>query len=497
MSEETHNEGSEEEKDPIGDSHDEDFGLPDLEFEELQELDLNMDDDASDEGEAAGDGGQEVLQGSDDIDMSVLDDIEVPEPEETSEPVAEVETPESTDQAAAVLDEGIDEVEDILDSAQLISDRLGDEEEDPLKPDFSSDINYDDLIGAVAGDDPASSDLSIEDSASGEEEVMGLTDDEIAALETMDLEDATGETDTSDDLLAGINSPDELAALGIDEEAGEPSLEESSDSESMFSADIAEDPFAATEEESGEEAAFSGESEGSIFESDEISLQEEEKIDFEPPEEPSLPPNYKPYTYEEATSGNFTKVIVIGAVSFVLVGFVLLYFFKGSAGEGEGKEVAKTENVQKKPAAKKPAAKKPAAKKPAAKSSNTNSKSNTNKPASTASNTSSRKPANNRSNRTQRRAQPAQSANAGEIVQVTDRRGRSYVIVGSFIDEDLAMDYAKELSAKGNGVKIIHPYGTSKRYRVSIADFGTYQDAAGQLTTYKSAFGDQVWALKY
>jgi hypothetical protein len=59
------------------------------------------------------------------------------------------------------------------------------------------------------------------------------------------------------------------------------------------------------------------------------------------------------------------------------------------------------------------------------------------------------------------------------------------------------MDYAVKLSKEGNGVKIIHPFGKAKRYRVSIADYSSYGDAASQLNGFKGQYGDQVWALKY
>lgn len=485
MSEETHNEDSGEEKKPLGDSHDEDFGLPDLEFEELQELDLNIDGD--DDGDDTGNGGSEILQGSDDIDMSVLDDIEITE-SDSSEPLPEPPTMD-IDPSSVVLDEGIDEVEDILDSAQLISDRLGDDDVDEIEStdllsessDFGSDINYDDLIGAASGEESSSEDLGLlGDFGDDNDEVVGLTDEEIAAIESMDLEDSDISPETgSDDLLAGVDGVDELAGLDFGDSLETPLAEEGIETDSLFSADslVGSSVEDGLGDVGAEESAFSGEGEGSIFESDEISLQSEEQMDFEPAEEASLPSNYKPYTAEDGQSGNFTKVIVIGAVAFVLVGFILLWFFNQGGGQ-EGEEVAKVENVKKKTTKKIPIAKKKTTKKPAA---------TTKKPAAKPAKKASAKP----------KAKPAESANPGEILAITDKSGRSYVIVGSFIDEDLAMDYAKDLSSKGNGVKIIHPFGDSRRYRVSIADFGSYQDAAGQLNTYKSAFGEQVWALKH
>ena len=180
-----------------------------------------------------------------------------------------------------------------------------------------------------------------------------------------------------------------------------------------------------------------------------------------------------------------------------MIGFVFFWFIDPGEGEGTKKAVANTETPAKKPTTKKPATntqKASGSTKTTDNATNKSTAASTNKTSQTRKSTSSTAAS---TKRTQRKVTPAQSANAGEIVQVTDKLGRSYVIVGSFIDQDLAMDYAKVLSSQGNGVKIIHPFGKVKRYRVSIADFGTYADASGQLNTYKSSFGDQVWALKY
>ena len=91
----------------------------------------------------------------------------------------------------------------------------------------------------------------------------------------------------------------------------------------------------------------------------------------------------------------------------------------------------------------------------------------------------------------------AQSATPGEIVMVKERTGRVYAIVASFIDGDIAMDYAKKLSEQGKGVKIIQPFGKSINHRVTIADFNSISDATANMGNLKSEYGDGVWALKY
>lgn len=85
----------------------------------------------------------------------------------------------------------------------------------------------------------------------------------------------------------------------------------------------------------------------------------------------------------------------------------------------------------------------------------------------------------------------------GSITTINSRTGRAYVIIGSFFDGDLAMDYGKKLSAKGISTKIIEPYNNKHFYRVSVQDFETMSDALASAETLKSEYGDQVWVLKY
>jgi len=85
----------------------------------------------------------------------------------------------------------------------------------------------------------------------------------------------------------------------------------------------------------------------------------------------------------------------------------------------------------------------------------------------------------------------------GEIVTLTERTKRYYVVVASSIDGDLAMDYAKKLSAKGVGSKIIPPFGKWKFYRLAVGDFETFADAQANADTSKGEYGDGVWVIKY
>ncbi len=92
--------------------------------------------------------------------------------------------------------------------------------------------------------------------------------------------------------------------------------------------------------------------------------------------------------------------------------------------------------------------------------------------------------------------QPSQVA-SGEITQFDTRTGKSYIIVASFFDEDLAMDHARDLADQGKSPYIIPPFANYRFYRVAIAEFDSYGAAASSIGNYTSEFGQEIWALKY
>lgn len=529
MAEDIHNEGSEEEK-KENSQQDEDFGLPDLEFEELEELDLNIDDTASEESDTSEPTSQdEVLTGADDIDMSVLDDIDVSENvDDSSQPQPQAEENSGSD-AESALDQGIDEIEDVLDSAQLISDRLGDDDETEMEDvaaemtveSSPTDESTEESINESV-EENAIANLSSEDMST--ESITGLTDEELEALMTppepvTDVESILSEGSTEvDDILASIDSPDDVASLGLEDDDTPPEVnDEDTAGSSLFAADdtpqeeVSVPDMGTSSEESDnaveevlEETSVDQFSEpmvdsdmssgGSIFESDSIALQAStsETVEFQAPEEASLPKNYKPYTYEEATTGNFTKVIVIGVVIIGLIGTAFLYAYNQYGGGDEAKKVAKTEKSHK------PAKKKPVAKKKESKVADASTKTESEAPAKKE---VVKKETSTPVKKTVQKAvvakTPVQTAAPGEIISITEKTGRVYAIIASFIDGDIAMDYANELSAQGKGVKIIAPFGNSRNYRVTIADYGSYSEATNNIDNIKADYGDQVWALKY
>ena len=72
-----------------------------------------------------------------------------------------------------------------------------------------------------------------------------------------------------------------------------------------------------------------------------------------------------------------------------------------------------------------------------------------------------------------------------------------YLIVASFLDNDLAFDYAEKLILSGSNVIIIPPFSTSKLTRVALLEYETLEKANIGLDKYKDEFDDKLWVLKY
>lgn len=85
----------------------------------------------------------------------------------------------------------------------------------------------------------------------------------------------------------------------------------------------------------------------------------------------------------------------------------------------------------------------------------------------------------------------------GEIETITERMQRYHIIVSSSIDGDLAMDYAKKISASGTNVGIIAPFGGNKYYRLTLGNYPTWQDAENAVSSFSGAYGNGIWILKY
>ena len=85
----------------------------------------------------------------------------------------------------------------------------------------------------------------------------------------------------------------------------------------------------------------------------------------------------------------------------------------------------------------------------------------------------------------------------GTSTTISESTGRYYVVIGSFIDADLAGDLVAKLSANGVTTMVLMPK-TEKIYtRVALSDFGSWAEAQSVAEQMKGEYGDKVWVYKY
>ncbi len=86
-----------------------------------------------------------------------------------------------------------------------------------------------------------------------------------------------------------------------------------------------------------------------------------------------------------------------------------------------------------------------------------------------------------------------------DVTTISSATGRSYIVVGSFVDEDLARDFSEKLlQEQGIGSVIIEPFGkTSLLHRVAVADYASFDEAMMEVENYRTTYGPETWVLKY
>jgi hypothetical protein len=85
----------------------------------------------------------------------------------------------------------------------------------------------------------------------------------------------------------------------------------------------------------------------------------------------------------------------------------------------------------------------------------------------------------------------------GEITLINEITGKYYIVIGSFIDEDLAMDYAKKLVKDDIGVYLINSI-KKKRYTYLAVDSSDKFEEAKQIAKdLSSKYPKGAWVISY
>jgi hypothetical protein len=94
-------------------------------------------------------------------------------------------------------------------------------------------------------------------------------------------------------------------------------------------------------------------------------------------------------------------------------------------------------------------------------------------------------------------AAQAEVPEVGIMTTISGRTGRYYVVVGSFVDDDLAKDLANKLGQDGINTSLIPPWGTRKFYRLTMSDLESFDEAQARADELKPTYGEGLWVLKY
>jgi len=86
---------------------------------------------------------------------------------------------------------------------------------------------------------------------------------------------------------------------------------------------------------------------------------------------------------------------------------------------------------------------------------------------------------------------------AGTTTMLSTATGRTYLIVSSFISEELARKHADTLMASGENPSIIPPFGQSSQYRVALFDYESLDEAQAALPQRREEYGSDAWLLRY
>ena len=71
------------------------------------------------------------------------------------------------------------------------------------------------------------------------------------------------------------------------------------------------------------------------------------------------------------------------------------------------------------------------------------------------------------------------------------------MVVNSFIDDDLAADFANKLAGEGVSSSLIPPFSDKKFYRLAVSDHESFDEAQSNADQLKATYGEGLWVLKY
>lgn len=300
-------------------------------------------------------------------------------------------------------------------------------------------------------------------------------------MEYDELDDDDDDSSDEDSFDSGID--DYNSSTSVDDFKSDYSSKDDDDDEILASTDDIDFSTDYNTDYSSSSSDSSSEFD-SVF-TDDSEYNSEDFSEFEPSENADLPGNYRTFSSESGGKG-ITKFIIIGVIVAFLLAAGLLFMQSKLDENTASSKIVKVEKTTPEPVAQEPEPE-PVVEQPVEQ-----------EPVATTPAKAESKPAPKPVVQKQQPVANNNSQLTGSATTLRERTGRAYIVAGSFFDEDMANDYCKKLISQGiTSPFIIPPFNDTKFYRVAIADFGTYKEAADAIAQYQESYGQDIWALKY
>jgi cell division septation protein DedD len=95
--------------------------------------------------------------------------------------------------------------------------------------------------------------------------------------------------------------------------------------------------------------------------------------------------------------------------------------------------------------------------------------------------------------------EPVEEVTSPVLTEIDSRADapRYFVVVGSFIDDDLARDYSDRLNKQGETTFLVHPYGEIHYFRLAVGQHENVDLALAAMEKIQGNYEENLWVLKY
>lgn len=328
----------------------------------------------------------------------------------------------------------------------------------------------------------------------GDDEDFGLPELDYDSFED-DSEDEIAIDDLSDeDFSTDLEDVDDVFGdddSSVEEKSEEPTQEEpisldhssSGDSDDFFSEESF-DEFETSDDDSSIEDILDEDLSDLDLGGDEID-SEDDLLGTESQDDFSGDEYVEGSNAEGSSKGKFARIVIIGIVIFAVLGGLFWWLAPIATGDNTGEEIAQKNESETPDQTTKPS-----------ESIETDISNNTTNESQAAQQVNE-EPTSSPPKKEEPKQNTVVNATPGQVNRLTSRSNNYYIVIASFVDEDLAMDYSQQLAAEEKSPTVIPSFGRAITTRVAIAGYRSLNQAQNEIGNYKGEYGQDIWILKY